>query len=141
MAKKIAVLVGDYLLSKGLLLAVDKSQFDLLRLVSNPVREMSEGELLQMEKARRLDIEEDVYYDIIRKKTATLISACCACARVRLRGVERVCEVCAVRWRGRLSICARLACWSSHALPCLLLCLYTPALAARRVKWNLGQLV
>ena len=76
---KIAVLVGDYLLSRGLLLAVDKGQFDLLRLVSNAVREMSEGELLQMEKARRLDIEEDVYYDIIRKKTATLIAACCAC--------------------------------------------------------------
>jgi octaprenyl-diphosphate synthase len=75
---KIAVLVGDYLLSRGLLLAVDHNQFDLLRIMSNAVREMSEGELLQIEKARRLDIEEDIYYDIIRKKTATLIGACCA---------------------------------------------------------------
>lgn len=75
---KIAVLVGDYLLSRGLLLAVDHNQFDLLRIMSNAVREMSEGELLQIEKARRLDIEEDIYYEIIRKKTATLIGACCA---------------------------------------------------------------
>ena len=89
---KIAVLVGDYLLSKGLLLAVDKNQFDLLRLVSNSVREMSEGELLQMEKARRLDIEEDVYYDIIRKKTATLISACCACGAVSVNQSDQVVE-------------------------------------------------
>lgn len=76
---KIAVLVGDYLLSRGLLLAVDNGQFDMLRIVSNSVREMSEGELLQMEKTRKMDIEESVYYDIIRKKTATLIAACCAC--------------------------------------------------------------
>ncbi len=76
---KIAVLVGDYLLSRGLLLSIDNGQFELLRIVSNAVREMSEGELLQIEKARRLDIEEDVYYEIIRKKTATLIAACCAC--------------------------------------------------------------
>lgn len=76
---KIAVLVGDYLLSRGLLLAVDHNEFELLRIVANAVREMSEGELLQIEKARRLDIEEDVYYDIIKKKTATLIAACCAC--------------------------------------------------------------
>lgn len=75
---KIAVLVGDYLLSKGLLLAVDNKEFDLLQIMSNSVREMSEGELLQIEKARRLDITEDIYFDIIRQKTATLIAACCA---------------------------------------------------------------
>lgn len=80
---KIAVLVGDYLLSKGLLLSIDNKDFDLLQIISVAVREMSEGELLQIEKARRLDITEDVYYDIIRMKTATLIAACCslgACA-------------------------------------------------------------
>lgn len=76
---KIAVLVGDYLLSRGLLLALEKNEFDLLRIVSNAVREMSEGELLQIEKARKLDIQEDVYFDIIRKKTASLIASCCAC--------------------------------------------------------------
>lgn len=74
---KIAVLVGDYLLSKGLLLSIDNGDFDLLRIISVAVREMSEGELLQIEKARRLDIVEDVYYEIIRQKTATLIAACC----------------------------------------------------------------
>ena len=75
---KIAVLVGDYLLSKGLLLSIDNGDFDLLRIISVAVREMSEGELLQIEKARRLDIVEEVYYEIIRQKTATLIAACCA---------------------------------------------------------------
>jgi octaprenyl-diphosphate synthase len=75
---KIAVLVGDYLLSKGLLLSVENKDFDLLASVSTAVREMSEGELLQIEKARKLDITEEVYFDIITKKTATLISACCA---------------------------------------------------------------
>ena len=69
---KIAVLVGDYLLS------IDNGDFDLLRIISVAVREMSEGELLQMEKARRLDIVEEVYYEVIRQKTATLIAACCA---------------------------------------------------------------
>lgn len=76
---KIAVLIGDFLLSKGLLLSLDNDDFHLLKIVSNAVREMSEGELLQIEKARRLDISEDVYFDIITKKTATLIAACCAC--------------------------------------------------------------
>lgn len=76
---KIAVLIGDFLLSKGLLLSLDNNDFHLLKLVSNAVREMSEGELLQIEKARKLDISEEVYFEIIRKKTATLISACCAC--------------------------------------------------------------
>lgn len=75
---KIAVLVGDYLLSKGLLLAIDHEEFEILKIVSDSVREMSEGELLQIEKARRLDISEDVYFDIIRQKTATLIASCCA---------------------------------------------------------------
>ncbi len=75
---KIAVLVGDYLLSKGLLLSIDNNDFDLLKIISVAVREMSEGELLQIEKARRLDITEEVYYEIIRKKTATLIAACCS---------------------------------------------------------------
>ncbi len=75
---KIAVLVGDYLLSKGLLLSIDNGDFDLLKIISVAVREMSEGELLQIEKARRLDITEAIYYDIIRQKTATLIAACCS---------------------------------------------------------------
>ncbi|MFT5916201.1 MAG: octaprenyl-diphosphate synthase [Bacteroidia bacterium] len=75
---KIAVLVGDYLLSRGLLLSVDNGDFDLLRITSNAVKEMSEGELLQIEKARKLDITEDIYFEVIRQKTATLIAACCA---------------------------------------------------------------
>ncbi len=75
---KIAVLVGDYLLSRGLLLAVDKGEFDLLRIVSTSVREMSEGELLQLEKTRDLNYSEEVYFEIIRQKTASLIAACCA---------------------------------------------------------------
>jgi octaprenyl-diphosphate synthase len=75
---KIAVLVGDFLLSRGLLLSVENKDFNLLSIVSDAVREMSEGELLQIEKSRRLDITEDVYYDIIRQKTASLIASCCA---------------------------------------------------------------
>ncbi|OBX23916.1 MULTISPECIES: polyprenyl synthetase family protein [Bizionia] len=75
---KIAVLVGDYLLSKGLLLSIDNNDFDLLKIISIAVREMSEGELLQIEKARKLDITEAIYYEIIRQKTATLIAACCS---------------------------------------------------------------
>ncbi|HOW26534.1 MAG TPA: polyprenyl synthetase family protein [Bacteroidales bacterium] len=75
---KIAVLVGDYLLSKGMLLALENDEVELLKLVSNATREMSEGELLQIEKARRLDVTEEVYFEIIRKKTASLIAACCA---------------------------------------------------------------
>ena len=75
---KIAVLVGDYLLSKGLLLSIDNDDFDILKHISIAVREMSEGELLQIEKARQLNITEDVYFEIIRKKTATLIAACTA---------------------------------------------------------------
>jgi octaprenyl-diphosphate synthase len=74
---KIAILVGDYLLSRGLLLSVEKNEFELLRIVSKAVKEMSEGELLQQEKSRLLNITEEVYYDIIRQKTASLIAACC----------------------------------------------------------------
>jgi len=76
---KIAVLSGDYLLARGLLLSVEHGDYDLLKIVSEATREMSEGELLQMEKARRLDISEEVYFEIIRKKTASLIASCCAC--------------------------------------------------------------
>jgi len=75
---KIAVLVGDFLLSRGLLLAVKHEEFELLKIMSTTVQDMSEGELLQIEKARKLDITEKVYFDIIRQKTATLIAACCA---------------------------------------------------------------
>ena len=75
---KIAVLVGDYLLSKGLLLCINNEDFDLLKIISVAVKEMSEGELLQIEKARNLDITEDIYFEIIRQKTATLLAACCA---------------------------------------------------------------
>ena len=76
---KIAVLIGDYLLSKGLLLSLENNEIDLLRIVSDAVREMSEGELLQIQKSRKLNITEAEYFEIIRKKTATLIAACCAC--------------------------------------------------------------
>ena len=75
---KIAVLVGDYLLSKGLLLSIENEDFDLLKIISVAVREMSQGELLQIEKARNLDITEEIYYEIIRQKTATLLAACCS---------------------------------------------------------------
>lgn len=76
---KIAVLVGDFLLAKGLLLSVNNKDFNLLKIVSDAVQQMSEGELLQIEKVRRLDIVEEVYFDIIRQKTASLIASCCAC--------------------------------------------------------------
>jgi len=75
---KIAVLVGDFMLSKGMLLCIENEDFDLLKIISVAVREISEGELLQIEKARKLDITEEVYYNIIRQKTATLLAACCA---------------------------------------------------------------
>ncbi|RZA03769.1 MAG: polyprenyl synthetase family protein [Sphingobacteriaceae bacterium] len=76
---KIAVLVGDYLLSKGLLLSIENKDFKLLQIVSEAVKQMSEGELLQIEKVRRMDISEEVYYEVIRQKTASLIASCCAC--------------------------------------------------------------
>ncbi len=75
---KIAVLVGDYLLSKGLLLSLDNGDHDILQILSTAVKEMSEGELLQIEKTRRLDIREDIYFDIIRRKTASLLASACA---------------------------------------------------------------
>lgn len=75
---KVAVLVGDYLLSKGLLLALDTKHYNHLQTLSTAVKQMSEGELLQIEKARKLDIDESVYFDIIRQKTASLISAACS---------------------------------------------------------------
>nr|WP_298794422.1 polyprenyl synthetase family protein [uncultured Allomuricauda sp.] len=75
---KIAVLVGDFLFSKGVLVALENKDYDLLHIISNAVKDMSEGELLQIEKARLLDITEEVYYSIIRQKTATLIAACCS---------------------------------------------------------------
>ena len=76
---KIAVLVGDYLLSKGLLLSIDNGDFKLLKIVSEAVKQMSEGELLQVEKVRRMDVDEPIYYEVIRQKTASLIASCCAC--------------------------------------------------------------
>lgn len=76
---KIAVLVGDYLLSRGLLLAIKNKEFKQLEIVSRAVEEMSEGELLQIEKSRGVNLNENIYFDIIRQKTATLIAACCAC--------------------------------------------------------------
>jgi octaprenyl-diphosphate synthase len=76
---KVAVLFGDYLLAQGLLLAVHHNDYDLLEIVSDASREMSEGELLQIQKSRSLNIDIDTYYEIIRKKTATLIASCTAC--------------------------------------------------------------
>ncbi len=89
---KIAVLVGDYLLSRGLLLALENKEFRLLEITSNAVKEMSEGELLQIEKARRLDIKEKIYYDIIRKKTASLIASACSAGAASTTDDEEVIE-------------------------------------------------
>lgn len=89
---KIAVLVGDFLLSKGLLLCIDNNDFDLLKIISVAVREMSEGELLQIEKARNLDITEAVYYEIIRQKTATLIAACCSLGAASVKPLSKEVE-------------------------------------------------
>ena len=89
---KIAVLVGDFLLSKGLLLSVKNKEYKMLEIMSSAVEQMSEGELLQMEKSRKLNISEDDYYKIIRKKTATLISACCESGAVASKQCDTVCE-------------------------------------------------
>ncbi|MAT54713.1 MAG: polyprenyl synthetase [Saprospirales bacterium] len=89
---KIAVLVGDYLLAQGLLLALKNKEFRLLEILSDAVKAMSEGELLQLEKARRLDIEEDVYYDVIRQKTASLIAAACSAGAASTTDDEEVIE-------------------------------------------------
>jgi octaprenyl-diphosphate synthase len=77
---KIAVLVGDYLFSKGMLLSIDNEDYQMFRIVSQAVKELAEGELLQMEKARKLDITEEIYFEVIRKKTASLIASCTAVA-------------------------------------------------------------
>ena len=79
---KIAVLVGDFLLSKGMLLCIDNKDYDILDVISESVKQMSEGELLQIEKAKKLDIDEETYFEIIKKKTASLISSCCKIAAV-----------------------------------------------------------
>ena len=89
---KIAVLVGDYLLAKGLLLSVNNQEFKLLQIVSEAVKQMSEGELLQIEKVRRMDISEALYFDVIRQKTASLIASCCACGAASAGASEEVIE-------------------------------------------------
>ncbi|MEN8768106.1 MAG: polyprenyl synthetase family protein [Candidatus Arcticimaribacter sp.] len=89
---KIAVLVGDFMLSKGMLLCIENDDFDLLKIISVAVREISEGELLQIEKARKLDITEEVYYNIIRQKTATLLAACCAMGARTVQDDDEVVE-------------------------------------------------
>ncbi|MFI5172985.1 MAG: polyprenyl synthetase family protein [Chitinophagales bacterium] len=90
---KIAVLIGDYLLAKGLLLSLDSNEYRLLKITSNAVKEMSEGELLQIEKARRLDIKEDIYYEIIRKKTASLIASACSAGAASATKDESIIEL------------------------------------------------
>ena len=89
---KVAVLVGDFLLAKGLLLSVNNSELHLLKIVSHAVEQMSEGELLQIEKARKLDIKEEIYYEIIRKKTASLIASCCASGASSVGASDEVVE-------------------------------------------------
>jgi octaprenyl-diphosphate synthase len=89
---KISVLVGDYLLAKGLLLSLDHSDFRILQLLSGAVRKMSEGELLQIEKARTLNLEEQVYFEIIRNKTASLLASSCAAGAFSSSGDEVVTE-------------------------------------------------
>ncbi|MBK8654228.1 MAG: polyprenyl synthetase family protein [Haliscomenobacter sp.] len=89
---KIAVLVGDYLFSQGMLLALKNKEYRLLEIVSDAVKAMSEGELLQIEKARRLDIEEDVYFEIIRQKTASLIASACSAGAASATKDEEVIE-------------------------------------------------
>ena len=89
---KIAVLVGDYLLAKGLLLSVNNNEFRLLQIVSEAVKQMSEGELLQIEKVRKMDISERLYFDVIRQKTASLIASCCACGAASAGADEETIE-------------------------------------------------
>ena len=91
---KVAVLVGDFLLAKGLSLSLDNKDFRLLHIVSNATQQMAEGELLQIEKARRLDIDESVYFEVIRQKTASLIASCCAC------GARMTCSISGARILG-----------------------------------------
>ena len=87
---KIAVLVGDYLLSKGMLLCIENKDFDILKIISDSVKEMSQGELLQIEKSRRLDIDEKTYFEIIKKKTASLISSCCALGATSTNASQKI---------------------------------------------------
>lgn len=89
---KIAVLVGDFLLAKGLLLSVNNNEFALLKIVSTAVQQMSEGELLQIEKVRKMDISEELYFDVIRQKTASLIASCCACGAASAGADEETVE-------------------------------------------------
>lgn len=89
---KIAVLVGDFLLTKSLDLGLKHKDYQLMEIVNNAVKEMSEGELLQIEKARKLDIIEDVYFEVIRQKTASLIASCCAVGAASVRVGEEVVE-------------------------------------------------
>jgi len=86
---KIAVLVGDYMLSKILLLSIERENPKLLAVVARAVREMSEGELLQIEKARKLDITEEVYYEVIRQKTASLIATCCEAGAISVDRMDQ----------------------------------------------------
>lgn len=85
---KIAVLVGDYLLSKGMILALENKDYQMLESISETVKSMSEGEIYQMEKARRMDITEEDYYDIIKRKTASLITSCCVLGALSARANE-----------------------------------------------------
>ncbi|HEY1199347.1 MAG TPA: polyprenyl synthetase family protein, partial [Niastella sp.] len=89
---KIAVLVGDYLLSKGLLLSLNNHDYRTLQILTEAVKEMSEGELLQMEKTRKLNIREDVYFEIIRRKTASLLAAACAAGAWSTTGLDDATE-------------------------------------------------
>lgn len=89
---KIAVLVGDYLLAKGMLLALDNNDFQVLQILSTAVKQMSEGELLQMEKSRNLNLREDIYFEIIRNKTASLLSSACAAGAFSATGDTELTE-------------------------------------------------
>ena len=89
---KIAVLVGDFLLSRGMILCIENKDYDHLDIISESVKKMSEGELLQIEKSRSLDINEKVYFDIIKKKTASLISSCCKIAAVSVTKQKKIIE-------------------------------------------------
>ncbi|GAB4381503.1 MAG: polyprenyl synthetase family protein [Salibacteraceae bacterium] len=89
---KIAVLVGDYLLAKGLMLGIENREYKQLEIVSNAVKQMSEGELLQIEKSRGVNLNEEVYFEIIRQKTATLIASCCACGAASVNADDHTIE-------------------------------------------------
>ena len=89
---KIAVLVGDFLLSRGMILCIENKDYDHLDIISESVKKMSEGELLQIEKSRSLDIDETVYFEIIKKKTSSLISSCCKIAAVSVTKQKKIIE-------------------------------------------------